>query len=347
MKAKSMKLRFLLTMKAFFKYTDENHRLNTVKLNKILRPYGLECTFRVLSDSARILKEYGFDVRSKGEWKHQGFWIHNRPLSDETLKKLVFAVSSNPHITDEETTEILCSLAPFVTYYQEPMLCGGVLETDPSTHDEKLYEKYNIIAEAIHLSRRILYTIEEVRFNKEEQSVYKAKQWETLFTPKCIYQAKNNLYLVGYNHPDHRIEAVPLTKITSVRFAFKHNMPNAPKVYADLADIDPKDYIPEERSSVIYKGPAEFLCRGQYLQELVREFDMPNAAVIKDGRSRTTYSVQEAEIRPETLLWLSNIPGYGIRIKGPEALKEAVEEYYSTTSKTLLSAKLPAYKKCK
>ena len=54
MKAKSMKMRFLITLYALFRHSDEDHRLNTSKINEFLRPYQLDCTGRVLNDTVSV-----------------------------------------------------------------------------------------------------------------------------------------------------------------------------------------------------------------------------------------------------------------------------------------------------
>ena len=125
-KPKSMKLRTLVTLHALFKHSDATHRMNSIKLNDFLRPYNLDCTSRVLNDTVRVLREFGVDVRNKGVWENQGIWIQDRPLPDAELNQLIFAVTTNPHLSKSQATEILQNLQPFVTVYQEHLLQGFV-----------------------------------------------------------------------------------------------------------------------------------------------------------------------------------------------------------------------------
>jgi len=341
MKAKSMKLRMLVTLHALWKHSDAKHRMNTVKLNKYLEPFGLNCTSRVLGDTVRILKEYGVDVRYKGEWDSQGVWIEDRPLSSSALESLIFAVSTNPHLTKEQATEILSQLKPLVTEYQEPYLKGTV-ETKPTIHsNDKLYHTYSIICKAIELDRRLTYTIDYIKCNKERQSVEVVQEWKTLFTPKCVYQTDNTLYMVGYNNTDRRLDAIDLRDITDIDFAFKHNAPNKEKVREMLDAMDPAQYIPGEAGKIIYTGPVTFRCRGQYVGELYKRFGPPEGPVKKDARGRTTYSVKEARISSETLFWLSQVNNYGIRIEGPGELTKAIKGYHAEVANTLTDRRLP------
>lgn len=344
-KPKSLKLRTLVTLHALWKHSDKDHRMNTVKLNEYLRPYNVGCTTsRVLNDTVRMLREFGFDVRNKGEWDNQGIWIENRPLPDHELKRLIFAVTTNPHLSKDQATEILQSLKPFVTVYQENLL-QGVVDAEPMLEpDDALYWAYAVIQEAITSGRRVRYNIEYIQYDKETQSVAKRQEWATLFTPKCIYQTKGDLYMVGYNNTDRRVETVNLKDIASIKLAFKHTDPKAAEVNHWIAGIVPADVVLGECQEIIYDGPATFLCRGQYVGELYRRFGPPDGPVVKDVRCRTSYKVARATMTSKDLYWLSQVPDHDIRLVGPEELVEAVRSYYDGLAKWLTNPVLPANK---
>ena len=344
-KPKSMKQRTLITLRALYKYSDAEHRMNTVKLNEFLRPYGLNCTSRVLNDTVRVMRESGIDVRNKGEWDNQGIWIEDRPLPSHELRRLIFAVTTNPHLSKTQATEILQSLKPLVTVYQEDLL-QGLIDTEPTEEpDDSLYWTFSVIQEAIQQKRRIRYTVDYLKYNGQTQGVEAKREWATLFTPKSIYQTQGQLYMVGYNNTDKRVDAVNLKDISSIKLAFKHKDPKANLVNEWIANIVPQDWVPGERREIIYEGPAVFRCRGQYVAELFHRFSAPDGPVVKDARSRAIYAVKKAFVTDDDIFWLSRIPNQEIRIAGPGALVEAVRNYYKRTEDTLLNPNLPANKK--
>ncbi len=335
-KPKSLKLRTLITFYALFKHADQKHRLNSIKLNKYLRPYGLDCTARVLGDTVKVLKSVGFDIESKGEWEHQGVWIKNRPLSEDELNYLVYAVTSNPHLSKKQATDVLQCLKPFVTVYQEDMLSGFV-ETKPTVEpDDSLYWVYSVIRGAIKAKRRIRYSVEQIRYDEENKTVNVRTQLMTLFTPKCVYQGGGRLYMVGYNHNIKKVAAVDLSKVVDIKIAFKHKDINADKIKALLDSVSPEEIVPGKTNPVVYSGPVTFRCRGQYLAALYNRFGPPNGPVLKDKRGKTVYSVNNATITTETLFWLSQIPDCGVRVVGPDEVTEKIKEYYQKLSNTLL-----------
>lgn len=335
MKAKSLKLRTLITLHALYKYSDENHRMNSKKLNEHLRPYDLCCTSRVLGDTIRVLRDYGINVQTKGEWEKYGIWIKDRPLSGKQFDDLVFAITTNPYISNATADSILKSLAPLVTVYQEPLLKSHVIKERKLYMNPSIYSKYMLICDAINSKRRVRYQTPHLKYDFDTQCVSMEKQWPTLFTPKCLYQSGEKLYMVGYNNTDKRTDAVDLSLITDLKIAFKHKDPKADQIEEILRAIVPEECIEKVTPSVIYKGPVTFRCRGQYLQDLYFKFGPPSEPVKKDPRGRTTYTVKEAEITEEFLYQLSCKYRKDIRIIGPDVLVEKIKETYTTTAEQM------------
>ena len=339
-KPKSLKLRFLVTLHALYKYSDKNHRISSTKLNEYLRPYGLECSRRVLVDTVTALREYGIDIQSQGTWDQRGVWMESRPLSEDVLKQLAFAVSTNPYLSKTQVSESLSALNPFVTAYQEPMLESNIETLGDFKYGKNFFNAYTTVCEALRLKRRLLYTVNQVGYDRKTGEIYSREQWRTLFTPKCLYKANQTIYMVGYNHSDKHVGAVDLSEIVSIKITLKHNDPNAENVRDLLEQINPEEYIHSERDRLLYKGPVTFKCRGQHLKDLVDKFGMPDEPISKNKCGHTTFILHDAEIKSSTLTWLMQIPRQGIRIKGPAEASDAVKRYYTDITDTLLSARL-------
>ena len=252
MKAKSMKLRTLVTLHTLYKHSDAQHRMNTVKLNKYLEPYGLDCTSRVLSDTVKIMKEFGIDVRTKGQWDSQGVWINDRPLSDETLQGLIFAITTNPYLSEDTGKALLEGLKPIVTEFQEPQLENIVNKEAIADVDDRFYGYYTIINQAIRDGRRVLYHLDYLQYDGENKAVYMRKDTGTLFTPKSLIQTNRALYMYGYNNTDKRVALVNLRDIADIKLSFKHKDTNEKTVEENLKQIHPSELIPENRNKVMF-----------------------------------------------------------------------------------------------
>ena len=326
-KAKSVKMRTLLTLHALFKYSDVDHRLNTAKLNAHLHPYGLDCTCWTLQSFIQSLRELGIDIRSKGTRDNRGFWLEDRPLPEHKLKQLIFAIDTNPYLSKSQATELLEYLKPFVTVYQEELL-QGIVDAEQNTEDDSLYRTYSVIREAISAKRKVFYTEDHLKYDKKTQSVAMCPPKPVSFTPKFIRRVNDQLFMVGFDKNQHPSE-VNLKSISSIRVVRRKGNTTD----HNPSDINLQNLLPGK--CILYNGTAVFICRAQYIGDLYNHFGPPIEPVTIDVQGRLTYAVKGVEITPETLLWLSEIPDCGVKIAGPEALVETVRDYYSQTVSAL------------
>lgn len=179
-------------------------------MNKFLEPYGLEYNRAIMQEALRDMRAAGVDVRTRHKWDKHGAWLENRPLKDEQLKKLIFAVDSNPYLTKEQVTEILQALAPLVTVYQEPQLAVVTEKIGGSKLPQNVQKAYMIMSEAIGTGTGVVFTKPIYR------STARAAK-EMRFSPKQIDWIDGHFYAVGYHHGNKRIERVDLHDITAIR----------------------------------------------------------------------------------------------------------------------------------
>jgi len=335
MKPKSTKMRFLLTLQALWKFSDEKHRFTNPKMNKYVEPYNLTCTKHSFENTVQVLREFGFDVRTNGFPSHQGFWIEDRILSDDNIRSLIFAVTTNPYITKKRAKDTLLCLLPIVSSFQEPLL-KEYIEFVPDNHaDDSFYNKHKIICEAIAYKRRIRYSTPYLKCDAVSKRVLKSARPHVTFTPKCIYQAGYKWYVLGYNNVTKKTESVDLDTIDDIKLAFTHNDPKAAETYKITEQIDVQDHI--ECSDVIYEGPAVFRCHNQHVGLLWDLFGEPKEISKDKARTHTIYSIENTRITVEKLNKIITKRTQGIQIVGPEPLKNSVLAYYNQMCGALLS----------
>lgn len=332
MKAKSTKLRLLITLHALYKHSDAEHRINTVRLNEYLKPYGLEYAKGPLGENIKSLREFGLDIRFKHGWHDQGFWIEDRPLSSVKLNKLIYAVTSNPRINKKEAAEILEDLKPIVTTYQEEELFSVFDTNSTDTIKEKFYEFFSIVREAIRKNLRVMFSVVKAEYDHTTESVQLVERKPILFSPKHLYQDNKNMYMVGYDYAHKKVQAVCFKDISSVRLVQKYSTPVVELIKEKLHNIDPRDYIPKENCPVLYKGPADFRCNSRLVNALYKCFGLPACSSKYDNQKRIIYSVQETEITIELLSWLSKS---GICIEGPVELRDSIHDVFTCLERLL------------
>lgn len=323
-KPKSKKLRTIITLYALLKHTDKNHRMNAVKLNEFLRPYGLDSDGKTLSSTVKALREVGWDIRNKGEWDCQGIWVENRPLQEHELRQLIFAITTNPNISNAQINETLQYLKPFVTVYQEDLLKCQTDTEESFVDNECLYTAYAVIHEAIARRRRVRYTEERIKYDQEALSWVKTQGPVTFFTPKRLVRTKNGIYMVGFHHTSNRIDAVNLRGITSIRIAPQHREALSDAAHDAMTELVPKDFVMQKYGNIVYEGPVVFRCKGKCVKDLLRHFGEPERMTVQHAQLRTTYSISNAKVTANDLFWMSQMAAKGIRIAGPAAFQEAV-----------------------
>ena len=122
MKVRSIKLRTLIMLRTLYKYTDKNHRMNSIQMNEHLKPYGLDSERGALCDTVRTLRAFGIEVKQRIGGPYQGVWIEDSLISDEALEKILYAVSTHPEFTKEDAKMVRDGLRPLMTVYQEARL---------------------------------------------------------------------------------------------------------------------------------------------------------------------------------------------------------------------------------
>ena len=235
MKRKSMRLRFMLTLHALMKYSDKNHRLNAALLNKQHLPQELDFkATRAYAETISALKEYGLDIRSVGRGRYSGAWIENRPLTDQILNELSFAVTSNPYVSKDKAEELLGSLAPFVTIYQEPILKSCLVRATDRWLPSNFLRAYTVICEAIRNGRRI-------RYRSFWAETHGARNKYALFAPKYIYQNDERFFALGYNCTEKKVGSLDIMDIVEVEIARRYKRSEESRIHAILDNLRLED----------------------------------------------------------------------------------------------------------
>ena len=202
----SVKLRMLITLYALYRYADKNHRMNSTRLNEFLRPYGMESGYRVISDTVNVLQEFGVKIAKNSDQYNTNVWIEDRPLSEHVLKKLIFAVRTNPHLTQEQADEILESIKPALTVYQEPLLESEFKDLSRPSEIDK-YHICSVIQDAIRSGKAVLY------YGKGKKPIS--------FIPERLFQQGEHIYVQGHTRAKSDEVCIGIDEMSMVKLGCK------------------------------------------------------------------------------------------------------------------------------
>lgn len=246
-KDNSYKSRTLLAIYTLWKHTDEGHKISSPAISKYLEPYGLKYTDKALRDTVRKLRDLGIDIRSTGqETGRSRVWWANRPLCDETLDKLVFAVKTNPYISADQEADIMESLVLLVTEFQEEKLKGSIKRLEKTECNENMYKFYSVAQCAIERGEKVIYKKKDIKYDSKTKMYEEIVSKAMSFTPNCVCEKSGILYMFGYNHTKRQIEAVPIEDILTIQLHSKCKGRKGEKrdIEAEsLNTVDPTQYI--------------------------------------------------------------------------------------------------------
>lgn len=335
-KPKSNKLRTLVILRTLFKYSDATHPIGLRVINEQLRPYALECNRGTLSRTLETLEEFGINVSCNTQKYTANVWIKENLFSDEDISCLILALTTNSHISKAQAAQLLEKLKSFVTVYQEPLL-KNIVESVEDETDSSLVDVFSVIQEACCKKRKIQYTTDCLKYNNDYTSVSMKQSYPVEFSPKCIYKDGNKLFMVGIPDDDLLPRAVNLKDITSIKIITKP----IPEKDMQKAVISPDLFsdrcIPDQKNTIVYQGPITFRFRGRYLRSLFLRFGPPSSQIKRSNRSIITYPIEGITLTSEDLHWLSRIPGFGIRVIGPDAAVEAIAMFYKEVASELVN----------
>lgn len=250
-KANNMKLRTLIALSVLWKYSDENHKLSSPDLSAHLESHGFNYTKKALTHTVHTLREFGADICSTGRERGRSrVWWANRPLDDDTLDKLVFAVRTNPYITNAQAEDIMSSITPFITVYQEYKLKCSARLSNNLPANENMYRLYSNIQEAIEHNKKVVFTQRYIKYDKKTGMPVEKISSDRIFSPRCICASNDSLYLFGYNHMLKQADAIPLEDISMLRLEQKYHKAcdtKTEEIDKFLNTIDPDEYILQKK----------------------------------------------------------------------------------------------------
>ena len=167
------------------------------------------------------MQEIGIDVRSSGYWGSYGVWIEDRPLSEDALKRLVFAISTNPYLSNAEATKILQSLTPLVTAYQESLLQSQVVTSRDDEQSQKLYKIYSVILEAISANKAVRCILAHTQNVRNSGDIQIQKANGILFIPEKVYCTEDKLFVSGHMGTEQKRIIMKLQDIVNIELANK------------------------------------------------------------------------------------------------------------------------------
>lgn len=313
------KLRTLYLMNILLERTDDGHMLNASELCTILeREYGISTDRRTIYTEIEILQKFGLDVQQK-KGKNPGYYIGARDFELPELKLLVDAVQSSKFITEKKSKELIQKLEKLCCKTDADMLSKYVFIVNrPKTENETVYYNVDYIHTAIYENKEITFQYAEWTV-KKELKLKKAGAFYVV-SPWALTWDDENYYLVAYDNAagiikHYRVDKMQHTKVLETERKGEDSFKNF-----DLASFAKKTFG-------MYGGVDEEVtleCRNELAGVIIDRFGH-DVWLIPQGENHFKTRIL-VSVSPQFFGWITGI-GAGMRIIGPERVKDAYRDY--------------------
>lgn len=294
----------VIILKILKENTDEEHVIQNADIRRILEEdYGIVVDRKKISDDIQLLREVcDIDiVHNEGGPKAKGYWLRDREFNDYELRLLIDSVLSNKYLSESDSYELIQKLGDlygrmFDPHYESII----VLDRKSKTVDHSLYEKIEIINEAIENSAgiKMLYYEHRIYWN--------SPSYRKIHVPCCMLLKDNRYYLV-INHAIYEdekdyFEFIPLDDIKTIEPVQKDS-PSPKKKLGKGQKKALKRMIETYLSASIEVHPYYFYTTGDMLREIDDYFGMKKGSVrckpCRDNDKIKDLAIKRPEIIPD------------------------------------------------
>ena len=131
-------------------------------------------------------------------------------------------MDSNPYLSKKQVTEVLQSLTPLVTVYQEERLSVVTDRTNETQLPEAVRRAHVVMHEAISTHQSVMF---KKSFHRSGAQSAKA----VYFMPKRLLFEGGKFFAIGYHHAGERIETIDLHEIAEIQLIQLHSPKTAKK----------------------------------------------------------------------------------------------------------------------
>lgn len=306
------KLKTLYILEALYERTDEDHRLGTAELIKMLAEKEIKAERKSIYDDIETLKEFGIDILYEKE-EPAGYYLASRDFELPELKLLVDAVQSSKFITLKKTGSLISKLEKLAGPYQAKKLQRQVYVSKRiKAMNESIYYNVDSIHEAIQENMKISF--EYLRWNLDKELVPKGDERVTV-SPWSLTWDDENYYMLAY---DEKAEAVKHYRVDKMRkITLTYEAREGRKAFKDF---DVAEFA--KRTFGMFGGVDEKVtleCDNELIGAILDRFGT-DVIIVPSGEDRFKVTHQ-VTVSGQFYGWIVGL-GPGVRITYPEHVAE-------------------------
>lgn len=321
------KLRTLCIMQILLEKTDEDHVLNSSDICKILESeYDIKTDRKTIYSDIETLGPDGFGLDILQKDQHfGGYYIASRDFEMAELKLLVDAVQSSKFITEKKSKDMIKKLESLCSKNEAKILQHQVVITDrPKTENEMIYYNVDKIHMATYNNKQISFQYAEWTTKKKLQIKKNGERY--VVSPWSLTWDDENYYLIAYHEEYGQIRHYRVDKMLNMEIEDKSRLGEDIFNQFNLAEFGKKTFgmfAGKDSDITLY-------CENNLIGVILDRFGN-DVMIIPADQDHFRVHVKVA-VSQQFFGWVTAI-GKGMKIVGPEDVKEGYLEYISQIMK--------------
>lgn len=208
------KARILYVMQELVEKTDENNKVSSEALIKMLARNDISADRKTIYSDIDKLKTWGMDILYSKE-KPAGYYLASRDFELPEVKLLVDAVQSSKFITEKKSRELIKKLKKLTSDGEARLIQRQVhIAGRAKTCNEAIYYNVDKISDAILKNRKIRFTYYKWGRNMELVKRNNGKPFE--ISPWALTWDDENYYMIGYDKRTDTVKHYRVDKMQQI-----------------------------------------------------------------------------------------------------------------------------------
>lgn len=314
-RSENQRIKILRVYEYLKMYSDENNPKSVQEIVEALEAEGIKCERRSIYDDIEILKQYGYDIQTKG-YKH---YLAKRELNLGQIRFLMDVAQSAYFLPVKQTEEICEALANLAGTHQADIVNEQVICFDKvkRNNDEVLsiVEKINL---AIENDCKISFKYFHVGFGGKRE--YRKNGDRYVQNPVGLVFHDGRYYFITYNEKYSDITTYRIDRMSDVKLETK-----IPIVHSDKeAQFFCSEFKDRMSAFGMWKNDDEsvtFLVDNTYIEDIYEKFgDRINT--IPYDKDHFTFT-ERVNLSDSFYGWCASY-GTHIKILSPQSVKDTL-----------------------
>ena len=217
------KIKLLLLWNILYRYTDEEHPMNTDEIISKLAEKGIVVARKVLAADIAILNEYGYEVLSFKK-KYHYYYVANRPFDTAEIVLLSDVIKASK-LSSTQKKQLIDKLSGTLGLYQAEIISNNIVSFGRSRGNSSIIYSVDAIGRAINDNKQVSFLYFD--YDENHKKVYRKNGDRYLANPIIMVWDMDNYYLLCFTNVYDDITTYRIDKMEDVKVEATERQPHS------------------------------------------------------------------------------------------------------------------------